>query len=64
MPAAHLSFMTKFTTPPFSSIRITLLSWPPMSMMVRTAGSRKNAPLAWQVISVMDWSPRSMAARP
>ena len=38
VPAAHLSFMTKSATSPFSFRRMALLSWPPMSRMVRTAG--------------------------
>ena len=38
VPAAHLSFMMKFSTLPRSSQRITLQSWPPMSRMVRMLG--------------------------
>ena len=41
VPAAHLSFMMKPLTAPASSRQITLLSWPPMSMMVRAWGWRK-----------------------
>ena len=64
VPAAHLSFITKFTTLPRSSMRITLESWPPMSMTVRAWGNRKCAPLAWQVISVAEASDRPMVSRP
>ena len=32
VPAAHLSFITKFCTVPCPSIQITFESWPPMSM--------------------------------
>ena len=56
--------MTKLATLPSGSMRMTLLSWPPMSMTVRTAGWRKWAPLAWQVISVTDLSPVWMTPRP
>ena len=38
MPAAHLSFMTKFSTPPWSLRRMTLVSCPPTSTMVRFRG--------------------------
>ena len=64
VPAAHLSFMTKFTTPPASSRWMTFESWPPMSMMVSASGARKWAPRAWHVISVMAESMPSMALRP
>ena len=63
-PAAHLSFMTKLATAPFSSRRMTLLSCPPISITVRTSGFRKCAPLAWQVISVILLSPSEMAVLP
>ena len=38
VPAAHLSFMAKAVTFPFSSQRITLQSCPPMSSTLRTLG--------------------------
>jgi len=46
VPAAHLSFITKLTTLPSLSMRIILLSCPPISTIVRIVGSRKNAPFA------------------
>ena len=64
VPAAHLSFMTKLSTPPASSRWMTLESCPPMSMTVRASGARKCAPRAWQVISVMAESMSGMASRP
>ena len=38
VPAAHLSFMTKSVTSPASFKWMALLSWPPMSRIVRTLG--------------------------
>lgn len=38
--SAHLSFIRKFFTAPFSSMLIALISWPPISMTVRTFGFR------------------------
>ncbi len=40
VPAAHLSFIAKFMTRPFSSMTTALLSCPPMSMSDRMDGSR------------------------
>ena len=40
VPAAHLSFIRKFFTAPFSSILIAFISCPPMSITVRTLGFR------------------------
>ena len=40
VPAAHLSFIRKFFTAPFSSMLIALISCPPISMTVRTRGFR------------------------
>lgn len=54
VPAAHLSFIKKFVTLPFSSIRIALQSCPPISRIVRTVLPYIIfAPLAWQAISVI-----------
>ena len=64
VPAAHLSFITKFATAPFSSRRMTLLSCPPISMTVLTSGFKKCAPLAWHVISVILLSPSVIAVLP
>ena len=38
VPAAHLSFIAKSVTSPVAFTWMALLSWPPMSRMVRTAG--------------------------
>ena len=64
VPAAHLSFIIKPETWPVSSRLITLLSCPPMSMMVRTAGFSACAPRAWQVISVLVRVAKGMLFRP
>ena len=40
VPAAHVSFVTKFSTPPWSLRRMTLVSCPPTSTMVRASGER------------------------
>ncbi len=64
VPAAHLSFMEKSTTPPAPSVFITLLSWPPMSMTMSVPGTRNWAPLAWQVISVTFLSANPTWPRP
>ena len=53
VPPAHLSFMIKLVTLPFSSTRIPLQSCPPMSRIVATPGTKRYAPLAWQDISVI-----------
>ena len=53
MPAAQRSFITKSATAPSAFRRRSLLSWPPMSMMVRASGTRWRTPQAWQVISVI-----------
>ena len=52
VPAAHLSFMKKHWTAPFSSMEMALQSCPPMSRMVRAVGKRKWTPLLWQLISL------------
>ncbi len=54
VPAAHLSFITKFATWPSSVRLIALLSWPPMSRIVLAEGQTAFAPSAWAVISVTD----------
>jgi hypothetical protein len=65
VPAAHLSFMMKFSTLPRSSQRMTLQSCPPMSRMVRTVDPpMKFAPRAWQAISVMVRSAKGTFTRP
>lgn len=64
VPAAHLSFIMKPVTWPVSSRLMILLSCPPMSMIVRTAGFRKCAPRAWQVISVLVSVAKGMLFRP
>ena len=52
VPAEHLSFMTKSLTAP-SSTAISLVSWPPMSMIRRFSAPKMwQAPRPWQVISV------------
>jgi hypothetical protein len=43
VPAAHLSFIRKSVRLPASSSWITLLSWPPISMTVRSAGQQPRA---------------------
>ena len=40
VPAAHLSFITKFCTVPSALRWMTLESCPPMSMTVRASGAR------------------------
>ena len=40
VPAAHLSFMIKLVTFPFSSHRMALHSCPPISRIVRTEGRK------------------------
>ena len=45
--------MTNENGDPRSSMVITLLSCPPISMIVSQSGFIKNAPAAWQVISVI-----------
>ena len=60
VPAAHLSFMRKSSTLPFSSILMTFESWPPMSSTVVASGARRRAPAAWQVISVTRRSASNM----
>ena len=67
VPAAHLSFMTKSAMTPSASREMALLSWPPMSMMVRTVPSWEPshaAPRALALISLIDSSASSRARRP
>ena len=53
VPAAHLSFMTKFTILPEGDRAMTLASCPPMSMTVRRSGNTKRPPRAWAVSSLI-----------
>jgi len=65
VPAAHLSFIRKLTTLPFSSHFITLQSCPPMSNTVLTLGPNiKLAPRAWQEISVIVFWAKGTLTRP
>ena len=64
VPAAHLSFIAKFSRSPEEEIERTLASWPPMSMTVRTPGKSFEAPLAWHDSSDIWPSVQSMRLRP
>ena len=64
VPAAHLSFMMKFSIIPLSLREITLASCPPMSMMVRTSGKTQWAPRAWQLSSLTDTASPPECLRP
>ena len=63
VPAAQRSFIAKSRTPP-PSRRMSLLSCPPTSTMVRASGAMWRTPRAWQVISVTVVSAKVMMLRP
>ena len=64
VPAAHLSFIAKSMGAPFGPMRITLLSWPPMSTSVPAIPVSAKTPRAWQVISVTARSASGTSLRP
>ena len=51
VPAAQTLFISKSTTTPVLE-RMNLESWPPISKIVSTSGSKKTAAVAWAVISL------------
>ena len=61
VPAAQTVFMPKSATIPSSS-STSLLSCPPISMMVRAPGTARAVATAWLVISFFTTSPPTMAA--
>ena len=73
VPAAHALFIAKSTTTP-RSIRMNLLSCPPISITVSTSGSIATAARAWAVISLRTvsaptnwptrWRPEPVAPAP
>ena len=64
VPAAHLSFISKRSTTPCSLSSMTLLSWPPMSIIVRVPGIMCQVPMPCAMISGMFRSARSKDLRP
>jgi hypothetical protein len=64
VPAAHFRFILKSSRFPESSMRMTLLSCPPMSTTVIDPGTRWWQPTAWQWISVRVASANSTFRRP
>ena len=66
VPAAHLSFITKVSMFSRSSREMALVSWPPMSRMVRTLSllATKRVPSALALISLMVSRAREVTLRP